>query len=76
MSSRPQPGSTRPWQHAMPSRRNALQAGAIGILGLGMNHLAGCGARLPPMGSARMAKPKPVFSSSSLEDFRSTIAST
>ncbi len=29
------------WQHARRSRRDALQAGAIGILGLGMNHLAG-----------------------------------
>ncbi|MCA9128329.1 MAG: DUF1501 domain-containing protein [Planctomycetales bacterium] len=29
------------WHHAPFSRRNALQAGAIGILGLGMNHLAG-----------------------------------
>ncbi len=38
--------STRPmrsttWQHAMASRREALQVGAIGILGLGMNHLSG-----------------------------------
>ena len=29
------------WQHAWRSRRDVLQAGAIGILGLGMNHLAG-----------------------------------
>lgn len=29
------------WQHARRSRRDALQAGAIGILGLGMNHLTG-----------------------------------
>ncbi|MCA9192947.1 MAG: DUF1501 domain-containing protein [Planctomycetales bacterium] len=29
------------WQHAQSSRRGALQAGAIGILGMGMNHLAG-----------------------------------
>ena len=29
------------WKHAMRSRRDALQAGAIGILGLGLNHLAG-----------------------------------
>jgi hypothetical protein len=29
------------WQHSLGSRRQALQAGAIGILGLGMNHLAG-----------------------------------
>ncbi|WP_164104098.1 DUF1501 domain-containing protein [Candidatus Laterigemmans baculatus] len=29
------------WDHAGFSRREALQVGAIGILGLGMNHLAG-----------------------------------
>ena len=29
------------WQHAKHARREALQAGAIGILGLGMNHLSG-----------------------------------
>lgn len=29
------------WQHAAVSRRRSLQAGAIGILGLGMNHLTG-----------------------------------
>ncbi len=29
------------WRHAPISRREALQAGAIGILGLGTNHLAG-----------------------------------
>ncbi|XZE52832.1 DUF1501 domain-containing protein [Planctomycetaceae bacterium SH139] len=36
-----QSGSPTPWQHNPLSRRQALQAGAIGILGLGMNHLAG-----------------------------------
>ncbi|PQO39534.1 DUF1501 domain-containing protein [Bremerella cremea] len=29
------------WNHSRLSRREALQAGAVGILGLGMNHLAG-----------------------------------
>ena len=29
------------WQHVKLPRREALQAGAIGILGLGVNHLAG-----------------------------------
>ncbi len=29
------------WQHAQVSRRQTLQAGAIGILGLGINHLQG-----------------------------------
>jgi len=33
--------SHRPWLHPPVTRRTALQAGAIGILGLGMNHLAG-----------------------------------
>ena len=37
--STPNPSST--YQHAGWSRRSALQAGAIGILGLGMNHLTG-----------------------------------
>lgn len=31
---------TTVWQHANCSRRTALQAGAIGLLGLGSNHLA------------------------------------
>lgn len=35
------PNSSRLWRHVGRSRRDALQAGAIGILGLGMNHLAG-----------------------------------
>jgi hypothetical protein len=29
------------WNHPAKTRRAALQAGSIGILGLGMNHLAG-----------------------------------
>jgi len=29
------------WGHALATRRTALQAGAIGILGLGVNHLSG-----------------------------------
>ncbi len=29
------------WQHASPSRRQAIQIGAVGILGMGMNHLEG-----------------------------------
>jgi hypothetical protein len=32
---------THQWHHANQSRRQAMQAGAIGLLGLGMNHLAG-----------------------------------
>lgn len=40
---RPGPsGATSPvWHHAPITRRQSLQAGAIGILGLGMNHLTG-----------------------------------
>lgn len=46
------------WQHARRSRRDALQAGAIGILGLGMNHLTGlrqamASDGLPPSGKAK-----------------------
>ncbi|MCA9138103.1 MAG: DUF1501 domain-containing protein [Planctomycetales bacterium] len=41
MNHRPIETSLSAWQHAGHSRREALQAGAIGILGLGMNHLAG-----------------------------------
>src|SRR5262245_59955583 len=29
------------WQHAPVARRTAIQAGGIGLLGLGMNHVAG-----------------------------------
>jgi hypothetical protein len=39
-SSRRQSGSL-PWTHHPLKRREALQVGAVGILGLGMNHLAG-----------------------------------
>src|ERR671931_329539 len=28
------------WQHPLVSRRTAIQVGAVGLLGLGMNHLA------------------------------------
>ena len=28
------------WPHLTVSRRSAIQAGAVGILGLGMNHLS------------------------------------
>jgi hypothetical protein len=30
-----------PWQHSAVNRRTAVQAGAVGMLGLGMNHLSG-----------------------------------
>ncbi len=41
MSANRAQGSVSRWQHARCSRRTALQVGAIGILGLGTNHLAG-----------------------------------
>src|SRR5690606_30076029 len=46
------------WVHADVTRRQSLQIGAIGILGLGMNHLAGLrDARAadgrPPAGTAK-----------------------
>jgi len=41
-SSGPSPGPTgSAWRHTGLSRRESMQIGAIGILGLGMNHLAG-----------------------------------
>src|SRR5689334_4695022 len=33
--------SWMPWQHQRIARRTAIQAGSIGLLGLGMNHVAG-----------------------------------
>ena len=33
--------SRETWQHARISRRTSVQAGAVGLLGLGMNHLGG-----------------------------------
>jgi hypothetical protein len=30
-----------PWQHSAMNRRTAVQAGAVGMFGLGMNHLSG-----------------------------------
>jgi len=37
----PHRSTPQPWQHTGLSRRQSLQVGAIGILGMGMNHLAG-----------------------------------
>jgi len=37
----PQNDRSKVWTHAPIGRRHALQAGAVGILGLGANHLAG-----------------------------------
>ena len=39
--------STANWHHAKLSRRTALQAGAIGLLGMGSNHLAQLQAAAP-----------------------------
>ena len=40
-------------QHPRVSRRTALQAGAVGLLGLGMNHLQALRAGAPAGGRAR-----------------------
>lgn len=58
MRRRPVPESSAAWQHARCSRRDALQAGAIGILGLGMNHLAGLRQAKASKGSPPSGKAK------------------
>ncbi len=45
-------------QHLRFSRRTAIQAGAIGLLNLGMNHVAGLRALAAPAGAAAAAAPK------------------
>ena len=40
-------------QHAAVSRRVAVQAGAVGLLGLGMNHLAPLRAMAKPGNTAK-----------------------
>src|SRR5438067_1099840 len=45
--------STEPFSHPDFSRRTMLQAGSIGLLGLGMNHLAGLREATAAVGSAR-----------------------
>lgn len=58
MTIRPKQSASHLWQHAKSSRREALQAGAISILGLGMNHLAGLrqAAAAPQAGLSGRAK--------------------
>ena len=41
MSQHPRHPRSNDWQHGGFTRREAIQAGAVGILGLGMNHLVG-----------------------------------
>ena len=41
--------------HPIVSRRAAVQAGAVGLLGLGMNHLAALKAAAAPAGDSRPA---------------------
>lgn len=45
-----------PWNHPQLSRRTAIQAGAVGILGLGMNHLHALKAA--PVAEASDDRPK------------------
>ena len=45
-------------QHVRFSRRTAVQAGAIGLLNLGMNHVDGLRALAAPAEAARTAAPK------------------
>ncbi len=45
-------------QHVRFSRRTAVQAGAIGLLQLGMNHVAGLRALAAPTEAARAAAPR------------------
>ena len=46
------------WNHPTCSRRTAIQAGSIGILGLGMNHLAGLQQAQASTGSLAFGKAK------------------
>ncbi|PQO33620.1 DUF1501 domain-containing protein [Blastopirellula marina] len=46
------------WSHSQVTRREALQAGAVGILGLGMNHLAGLREAHAATGSLPAGKAK------------------
>ncbi len=41
------------WQHPAVSRRTAIQVGAVGLLGLGMNHASALRAAAPATGQAR-----------------------
>ncbi len=52
------PSCERLLQHPLVSRRTALQAGAIGLLGLGMNHLPALRAAVPPGASAAPSRAK------------------
>ena len=45
-------------QHPVISRRAAVQAGAIGLLGLGMNHLQALRAEASPAGFPNVGEPK------------------
>src|SRR5690242_1259366 len=49
------------WQHRQIPRRTAIQAGSIGLLGLGMNHVAGLWAMAAESGSPSPAKHKAVI---------------
>jgi hypothetical protein len=52
------PRETNPFQHLRVSRRAAVQAGAIGLLGLGMNHVDGLRAMAATNDAAAAGTPK------------------
>ena len=58
MSRHRHPPNNAPWEHVGVARREALQIGAIGILGLGVNHLLGLRQAHASDGSAPSAKAK------------------
>jgi hypothetical protein len=66
--------SCQPFQHPLCTRRTALQAGAIGLLGLGMDHLEGLrklAAADHPVGSAKAKAAIYVFLSGGLSQLDS-----
>lgn len=58
MSPRPANSPATPPQHFRVGRRTAIQAGAVGLLGLGMNHVAGLRALAAPSDRAGTRDPK------------------
>ncbi len=53
--------NTAPWKHERVARRVAIQSGSIGLLGLGMNHVAGLRSLAAENGAALPVKHKAVI---------------